>query len=169
PVLTAPHGYAEAAAADLGTIAVAYDGGKESRAALDYAAEIAHETGATLEVLTVERPADPVGGAIAYTMSLPLDVEDIQCQALHEVDPQLDLRRRVLKGGTAEAIAAACADGVDLLVVGSRGYGTIDRVLLGSTSRALIRQATCPVLVIPRPAATAVRGAAEPGVLGAPR
>jgi nucleotide-binding universal stress UspA family protein len=85
-------------------------------------------------------------------MALPEDVDDIQRQALKEVDPAVDLRRRVLNGETAEAIAEACRRGVDLLVVGSRGYGTVERVLLGSTSRALIRLAPCPVLVVPRPA-----------------
>jgi nucleotide-binding universal stress UspA family protein len=156
PVLTAPHGYAAsppALATGQGTIAVGYDGGAESQAALAYAQAIATQTGATLDVLTVQRPIDPVGGAIAYTMSLPQNVDDIQRQALHEVDPTVDLRRRLLNGPAAEAIADACADGVDLLVVGSRGYGTAERVLLGSTSRALIREASCPVLVVPRPRA----------------
>ncbi len=39
----------------------------------------------------------------------------------------------------------------DLLVVGSRGYGPVLRVLLGSVSTRLIHIAPCPVLVIPRP------------------
>lgn len=152
PVLTAPHGYADQAHGNLATIAVAYDGSKESRQALAYAQAIAMDTGATLDVLTVERPTDPVGGAIAYTMSLPEDVDQIQRRALAEVDPAIDLRRRTLNGETAEALADACRHGVDLLVVGSRGYGTIERVLLGSTSRALINKASCPVLVVAAPA-----------------
>lgn len=41
---------------------------------------------------------------------------------------------------------------IDLIVVGSRGYGTVERVLLGSTSTALIGDAPCPVIVVPRPA-----------------
>jgi nucleotide-binding universal stress UspA family protein len=152
PVLTAPHGYAEAVHGGLRTVAVAYDGGKESRAALAYGQTIAAAADACLEVLTVERPTDPIGGAIAYTMNLPEDATDIQRQALHEVDPAIDLRRRVLNGRTADAIADACEHGIDLLVVGSRGNGTIERVLLGSTSAALIRAAHCPVLVVTRPA-----------------
>jgi nucleotide-binding universal stress UspA family protein len=151
PVLTAPHDYAAHPADGLKSIAVAYDGGEESQAALAHAGAMAQASGGRLEVLTVERPTDPVGGAISYTMSLPQDVDDIQRQAAAEVDPKIDLHRRVLNGETATAIADACA-GVDLLVVGSRGYGTVERVLLGSTSTALIREAPCPVLVVPRPA-----------------
>ena len=91
------------------------------------------------------------------------DVDEIQRQALREVDPKIDLRRRVLNGGTAEALADACMGGVgvDLLVVGSRGHGTIERVLLGSTSSALIEKAPCPVLVVPRPAERGSRPARD--------
>jgi nucleotide-binding universal stress UspA family protein len=38
----------------------------------------------------------------------------------------------------------------DLFVVGSRGYGPHRRVLLGSVSGRLVRNAACPVLVVPR-------------------
>jgi nucleotide-binding universal stress UspA family protein len=44
----------------------------------------------------------------------------------------------------AEALPA------DLLVVGSRGYGPLGAVLLGSTSIPLARAARCPLLVTPR-------------------
>ncbi len=91
------------------------------------------------------------------------DGDEIQRQALREVDPNIDLRRRVLNGGTAEALADACMGGVgvDLLVVGSRGHGTIERFLLGSTSSALIEKAPCPVLVVPRPAKRGSRPARD--------
>jgi nucleotide-binding universal stress UspA family protein len=168
PVATAPSGYAAPAAGGPRTIAVAYDGGEESKAALAYAGTIARSTAAALEILTVERPVNPVGGAIAYTFSLPEGTEEIQAEALRAVDPALDVRRRSLNGPTAEALAAACEEGVDLLVVGSRGYGTVDRVLLGSTSTALIHKARCPVIVVPRRAArsagTAPDGASVPAV-----
>lgn len=152
PVATAPHGYADRADGALGTVAVAYDGGEESQAALAYASALVESAGARLDVLTVERPTAPVSGAIAYTFALPQDTDDIQRQALEEVDPSIPLRRRVLHGQTADVLADACHDGVDLIVVGSRGYGTVERVLLGSTSTALIHESPCPVLVVPRPA-----------------
>jgi nucleotide-binding universal stress UspA family protein len=40
---------------------------------------------------------------------------------------------------------------VDLFVVGSRGWGPVRRLLLGSTSERLVREAACPVIAVPRP------------------
>ena len=47
-------------------------------------------------------------------------------------------------------------DAVDLMVVGSRGYGPLRSVLLGGVSGQLIRSAACPVVVVPRGAQTTV-------------
>ncbi len=46
---------------------------------------------------------------------------------------------------------AAFSDEVDILVVGSRGYGPIRRLVLGSTSDFLQRHARCSLIVLPRP------------------
>jgi nucleotide-binding universal stress UspA family protein len=46
---------------------------------------------------------------------------------------------------------------MDLLVCGSRGYGPLRAVLLGSVSRRITAEARCPVIVIPR----GVKGALE--------
>ena len=43
--------------------------------------------------------------------------------------------------------------GLDLLVCGSRGYGPLRSVLLGSVSRRLSHVARCPLLIVPRGAA----------------
>lgn len=53
--------------------------------------------------------------------------------------------------GVASTLAEACEEGVDLLLAGSRRYGPVTRVLLGSVSTQLIHKAPCPVMVIPRP------------------
>ena len=39
---------------------------------------------------------------------------------------------------------------LDLLVVGSRGYGPVRHALLGSVTQELLKAAACPVLVVPR-------------------
>jgi nucleotide-binding universal stress UspA family protein len=51
---------------------------------------------------------------------------------------------------------------VDLLVVGSRAWGPVRRTLMGSTAAKLMRKAHCPVLVLPRGAATGGPGETDP-------
>ena len=56
----------------------------------------------------------------------------------------------LLHGPAAEEIARRVHGVVDLLLVGSRGYGPLRRALLGSVSGALVRDAGGPVIIIPR-------------------
>ena len=49
-----------------------------------------------------------------------------------------------------EALANVAQAPGTLLVVGSRGYGPLRRVLLGSVSTELVRSAPCPLIVTPR-------------------
>ena len=50
------------------------------------------------------------------------------------------------QGREATELALQGVD-LDLLVVGSRGYGPLRRTLVGSVSDELVRTAPCPVLV----------------------
>jgi len=55
----------------------------------------------------------------------------------------------LLEGPEAEAIlAAATAQQVDLVVMGTRGLSTIEGMLFGSISRKVAHHAHCPVLLI---------------------
>ena len=52
--------------------------------------------------------------------------------------------------GSAGHELAAQSERVDLMVVGSRGYGPRAAVLLGGVTHTLLRKAACPVVVLPR-------------------
>ena len=56
----------------------------------------------------------------------------------------------LLFGEVVDELSMVAERGVDLLVCGSRGYGPVRRVLLGTVSSALVRQASVPTLVVPR-------------------
>ena len=84
-------------------------------------------------------------------MPIPVEPDKILNEALESVDPKLGAEKRQLDGSPAEVITRECEDGVDLLVLGSRGYGPVTRVLVGSVSRRAAQEAPCPVLVVPRP------------------
>jgi nucleotide-binding universal stress UspA family protein len=56
----------------------------------------------------------------------------------------------LLYGEVVDELSMVGERGVDLLVCGSRGYSPVRRVLLGTVSSVLLRQASVPVLVVPR-------------------
>ena len=63
------------------------------------------------------------------------------------------VRARLLRGRAAEAIVrSAEREQADLLVIGSRGVTEFQPMLLGGTSRKVLMQAPCPVLVVKRSA-----------------
>jgi nucleotide-binding universal stress UspA family protein len=133
----------------LTTIGVGYDGSAESKAALETARDIAGNSNAALRALSVATlPALAYGSlaaGIGDVMGALLTAAQERVQALKGVEG------RAVAGIAEEELALFSAD-VDLLVVGSRGYGPLRRLVLGSTSAALQRHARCSLLVLPRQA-----------------
>jgi nucleotide-binding universal stress UspA family protein len=160
-VLTAPRGYAAEERGPFRTIAVAYDDTPEAKAALKRAEAIALACRATIAVYTVAAPVAVVPGAAGYTPEIPPEAGPIVTRAVKSVDEGLAATGRALGGQPAPALSEACEEiGADLLVAGSRGYGPLARVFLGSVSTQLMHKAPCPVLVVPRPFSPA--GAPKP-------
>jgi nucleotide-binding universal stress UspA family protein len=151
PAVVAPRGYADERHEPFRRIAVAYDGTPEAKAALRRAEAVAMRTDAALELLTVVAPPVAMPGVVGYTPIDPPEPDKILNEAVNSVDDKLAAHGRRLDGPPAATLAEACEDGVDLLVAGSRRYGPVMRVLLGSVSTQLIHMAPCPVLVEPRP------------------
>jgi nucleotide-binding universal stress UspA family protein len=61
-----------------------------------------------------------------------------------------------LHSGRPADVLIGLSETVDILVMGSRGYGPLKALLLGGVSGQVIRSAACPVVVVPRRAASAV-------------
>ena len=152
-VAVAPRGYARAEQPAVTLIGVAYDGSEEAKLALGEAERLAGAFGARLHVITVV----PVRPAIVLEAHLAVELG----QALRrEYKQRLDEATSALSSGiTAEgaveegdpaAVLAERASQLDLLVMGSRGYGAIRSALLGGVSAQVIRAAPCPVLVTRR-------------------
>jgi nucleotide-binding universal stress UspA family protein len=150
----APRGYAqdESARERLPVIAVGYDGTPGARAALDEASGLAQRAGATMRVIAVSAPAPPNLGAAAGAPA-QLITGDLQ-ETLHHATAVLPTELRALpvheKGDPGEKLLERAAEGVDLLVLGSRGFGPVMRLMIGSVSARVIREAPCPVMVVPR-------------------
>ncbi|HVS99951.1 MAG TPA: universal stress protein [Solirubrobacterales bacterium] len=147
-VFIAPPGYAEVAHDGLDTVAVGYLGTPDSKVALRRALDLVGPAG-RLEVLVVAEPPVPLSLA-GEDLPNPIDPDRILAEALEAVPAEVRLEGRRLDGPAAPELEKACAEGVDLLALGSRGYGPLKRVLLGSVSGHLVRHAPCPVLVTRR-------------------
>jgi nucleotide-binding universal stress UspA family protein len=144
-VAIAPHGYADVTAA-IATIGVGYDGSPESEAALSLARDLAAQHGAAIRALEVVQLPTP-----AYVGMVPWgDALESMLTGAQERMAALDgVQGDAVLGLAAEELAAFGAL-VDLLVVGSRGYGPLRRLMLGSSSAHLASHARCPLVVLPR-------------------
>lgn len=148
--LVAPRGYAEHGHGPFATIAVAFDGTPEAQAALREAQKLAEASRAIVRILTVVSPPVALPGGVGYTPINPPEPEKVVREGVEAIGDSVPVEGRQLDGPPAKVLAGAC-EGVDLLVAGSRGYGPVTRLLVGSVSTRLIETAPCPVLVVPRP------------------
>lgn len=158
PVLTVPRG---GKARRIRTIGVAFDGSPEARLALEQAAAIATELGARLRALHVIAPPVVPSGVAAAGADLLGMQEELEArararigEALDRVAPDVQASGEAVTGPPATLLEDLTA-AADLVVIGSRGWGTLRRVVLGSTSDRVIHHAQCPVMVVPRGAAEA--------------
>ena len=61
---------------------------------------------------------------------------------------QVEIDQLTVWGTPEKAISEIASKGYDLVVMGSRGLGTISSLFLGSVSERVLRQSTCPVLIV---------------------
>jgi nucleotide-binding universal stress UspA family protein len=154
-LIIAPKGYGEADHAEdrLRVAAVGFNGMAESFAALEEAAKLASKFGGSLRVIGVATPM-PAAGTAAAAQAGAEAGPDFQTQ-INDAVAELPTEVRALpvyeRGDPVEKLLDAAEMGVDLLVLGSRGFGPVMRLLVGSVSSRVIREAPCPVLVVPRP------------------
>jgi nucleotide-binding universal stress UspA family protein len=152
-VLLAPVGYASGGSIDR--VGVAVNGTPESDRAIGAAAAFAD--GGPVEVISVATDfAEYWGHWTAGTVITDLAeasreaAQAILDDAVAKV-PQGTGSEPVLREGDAIMELRAVSEGaIDLLCLGSRSYGPVRRVLLGSTSTGVVGDAGCAVLVVPR-------------------
>jgi len=137
PMAIAPRGYRHSAGASILSVAVAYDGSPEADRAVVTAVHLASRTGAVLRFVTVApTPEDePAARALAHkgVALAPMDID-----ALADVIV-----------GPVAIVLANLPERADLLVIGSRGYRFMRRLLLGGVAGALVRSARYPVVIVP--------------------
>ena len=133
-------------------IVVGVDGSPLSAAALRWALRQAELTGAAVEVVYAWHmpTADGWAPTMELAQSLVRAGEQGLADTIAEVAgdrPAVPVHARVTEGNAA-AVLLQAAEGADLLVVGSRGYGGFVGALLGSVSQHCVQHAPCPVVVV---------------------
>ena len=74
----------------------------------------------------------------------------LQEQATQLQQNGIDVTPLLVQGATVETILSEATKlKAEMIVIGSNSRGILDKALLGSVSESIIRQALCPVLVVP--------------------
>lgn len=137
-------------------IVVGVDGSDSSKEALRWAIRQAGLTGATVEAVIAWHLPFLVGGS-AWAPLMALEITDLGKLAEKVLTEAIgsavgsggEVRiAPVVRGGNAAQVLIDAADGAELLVVGSRGYGGFAEALLGSVSQHCVHHAPCPVVII---------------------
>jgi nucleotide-binding universal stress UspA family protein len=140
------------------TIVVGIDGSTQSRHAAAMAASLAKQSGATLQLMTVVRPPEGWWGIVGSPptpSALSKTLTDAQREILDSVVEELDLEGvdyHTLEdiGDPARVLVEHCEEvDADLLIVGRRGAGLIERIVLGSVANRVAHDAPCPVVLVP--------------------
>lgn len=161
-VAVAPRGYVSRQRRAIGSIGVGYDGSDEARRALDLARSLAASTGASLVLHTVIGPPGLASPDAAWMAVSALggeeweiegrrerELEESMSDALGELSGEVAASGDQVAGDPGRVLVKRSADH-DLMVIGSRGYGPVRRVLLGGVSGRVMREAACPVIAVPR-------------------
>ena len=142
---------------NLSTIVVGIDGSDGSDRAASVGVEIARHWEARLLLVTVVRTPEGwwgIGGAPPTPEAMSAAVVEQQ-QILDDTASKLNLENvnyetvEELGDPVSRLLAVVEINEADLLVIGRRGAGLAERVVLGSTADRLTHLASCPVLVVP--------------------
>ena len=130
--------------------------------ALPYAAAVARATGARIICVHVVEAVVP---AVGYTgLAEPMPIADISEQLEDSAERELprltdceelkglEVEEVIVHGdAAAEIVSLAEEREADLIVIASHGRTGLGRMIFGSTAEAVVRHASCPVLVVKPP------------------
>ncbi|HEX8497815.1 MAG TPA: universal stress protein [Actinomycetales bacterium] len=142
----------------LGTCVVGYDGTVGSRVALQWAVELAGGTGRTLRVVSCwtyeavwdEARADHADGSVPPESKMAEIAQRRLTEAVAALTGGTQVECVSVHSDEPGDVLVAQSASADLLFVGSRGRSGIGATLLGSVSGRLLRDAACPVVVVPQ-------------------
>jgi len=137
------------------TIVLGVDGSPDAARALPYALELVGPDGRIVAVHVREILVGRAGG-----QTLAVNEDEIESGIRDRVEllksggATVELKVvTAVAGGPAHVLAdVAHQEQADVIVVGTRGHGTVAGLLIGSVTQRLLHIAHCPVLAVPPPA-----------------
>ena len=136
-------------------ILIAYDGSDHARGALALAGDLArkvNKAGGVVWIVTVMEPSPWELGEPFLSQYIAQRTRAGQAllqEANERIGSGLEVHTELLFGTPAESILeVAYTRSCDLIVMGSRGLGLLEGLLLGSQAQKVISHARCPVLIV---------------------
>lgn len=135
------------------SILVATDGSDHANKAVEQALAIAEKCQGKLTVLCAFDPVPTYYGEPYFTQAIEkntLWASDIMSRTMEKIGKtSVQVDNTVVQGPAAEAILDVAENrGIDLIVLGARGLGTLRGALLGSVSQKVAQHSKCPVLIV---------------------
>jgi nucleotide-binding universal stress UspA family protein len=142
---------------ELSRVGLGDDGGPEAKVARNVAIELSRAARGTLAIRRVIDDRYPIFAGLAPTAvaayEAGLEYERSQAQSeLQQHAAQVDLPTEIgtVLGDPGRELRSLSED-VDLIVVGSRRWGMLARVVTGGVGETLVADAGCAVVIVPRP------------------
>jgi nucleotide-binding universal stress UspA family protein len=135
-------------------ILIAYDGSEQAREAVNLASNLARsqKSEAVVWIVTVMDPSSRELGEPFLSQNIEQRTaagQRLIQEAAALVGQDVEIHSELLFGTPAESIIQVAATRkCDLIVMGTRGLGRLESLLLGSQAQKVISQAHCPVLVV---------------------
>ena len=155
-VAVAPAHYADGAPPQFLRVGVGFSTSEEGISALHLARGLASRAGGRLNVIA-GAGLEPALASYAYSSPALPEVERQIYEetkatlerATEELGDEVLVHSETIKGDPAGVLIERSPE-LDILMLGSRAYGPVRHVLMGSVSARVMREARCPVLVVPR-------------------
>ena len=133
-----------------------FDGSPTAHEALEWTVALAARTDARVQVIAAHPQhafdhvaATGVPGTRSGRAEVHARLRDRVEQVAASLADEIQVEPALLEGDPAQTLSEQ-SEHLDLLVLGSRGYGPLRSVLLGSVSAQVIRASSCATVVVPR-------------------
>jgi nucleotide-binding universal stress UspA family protein len=138
------------------TIVVPVDFSDISEKVVETAAKVAAAFGSKIILVHVAEPEpefvgyDPGPLTVRVAVATDIHADQRRLEALKQKLGAADVLALQVQGSTPEEVLKLAREhAADLIVVGSQGHGALYHLFAGSVASAVLKNAACPVMVVP--------------------